>query len=417
MRSAPGEGARTSMRILFSSNSAWSATGYGNQTRLFLPRIQALGHEVAGHFWYGLEGGMLNMSDIPLYPKYRESYGNDIVASHAQHFKADIVITLIDAWVLTAKYPPPIRWVPWAPVDMFPLSPAVHRQLVRAFQPLCYSRFGEQCMREAGLSPLYIPHGTDTSVFCDGDRAAARAALGWPDDAFVVGMVAANKGYPSRKCFPEQLKAFAHFARRHTDALLYLHTDKTTESTGLNLQELADLLGIADRVRWSDHYRSIIGGYTDADMATIYRAVDVLSSVSMGEGFGIPILESQACGTPVIVGGWTAMSELCLGGWKIPAPGMAVGDYGWIPQEAYTPLAANQYVPMIGHVLAAYEDAYNRARDVDHADLAAKASVYDADRVAREYWQPALDSIAARMSGAVALEETMDRMVERRVTA
>lgn len=404
------------MRILFSSNGPHVHTGYGNQTKLMVPRLQALGHDLAVHAWFGLQGGMLAMGDIPLYPGYRDPYGNDVVAAHAQHFKADIVITLIDAWVLTAEYPAPIRWCPWLPVDMFPLSPAVHRQLARAFQPIVYSRFGEQMLRDAGLSPLYVPHGVDTAVFCDGDRAAAREAVGWPADAFVIGMVAANKGYPSRKAFPEQLKAFAHFARRHTDALLYLHTDKTTGSTGLNLQELCELLGIADKVRWPDNY-GFIAGYPDDRMAQLYCAMDVLSSASMGEGFGIPVVEAQACGTPVVVGDWTAMSELCLGGWKIPAPGMPVGEYGWIPQEAYTPLAANQYVPMIGHILAAYEDAYNRARDVNHADLATKASVYDADRVAREYWQPALEHIAARMSGAATLETTMERMVEKRVTA
>ena len=36
-------------------------------------------------------------------------------------------------------------------------------------------------------------------------------------------------------------------------------------------------------------------------MAGWYRSLDVLSACSYGEGFGLPILEAQACGSPAIV--------------------------------------------------------------------------------------------------------------------
>ena len=49
-------------------------------------------------------------------------------------------------------------------------------------------------------------------------------------------------------------------------------------------------------------------------MAHIYRAADVLLATSVGEGFGVPILEAQACGTPVIIGNWTAMEDLLFDG-------------------------------------------------------------------------------------------------------
>ena len=46
----------------------------------------------------------------------------------------------------------------------------------------------------------------------------------FPKDAFVVGMVAANKGAPSRKAFSQALLAFSRFAKAHDNAFLYLHT-------------------------------------------------------------------------------------------------------------------------------------------------------------------------------------------------
>lgn len=42
-----------------------------------------------------------------------------------------------------------------------------------------------------------------------------------------------------------------------------------------------------------------------------------MSEYQLGEGFGIPIIEAQAAGCPVIVTDCTAMTELCLSGWLI----------------------------------------------------------------------------------------------------
>ena len=54
-------------------------------------------------------------------------------------------------------------------------------------------------------------------------------------------------------------------------------------------------------------------------MVLIYRATDVLLNPSLGEGFGIPIMEAQSCGTPVIANDWTSMTELVerAGGWLV----------------------------------------------------------------------------------------------------
>ena len=43
----------------------------------------------------------------------------------------------------------------------------------------------------------------------------------------------------------------------------------------------------------------------------------MLLNASMGEGFGLTVLEAQACGVPAIVTDFTAMSEVCGAGWKV----------------------------------------------------------------------------------------------------
>jgi hypothetical protein len=69
------------------------------------------------------------------------------------------------------------------------------------------SRFGETQLRNAGLDPLYAPHAVDCDIYRPYDKAK-RGELNLPADAFIVGVVAANKGNPSRKCFPEIFRAF-----------------------------------------------------------------------------------------------------------------------------------------------------------------------------------------------------------------
>lgn len=379
------------MRIMWLSNAPWSNTGYGNQTRTFVPRLKSLlGHQMAVTAFYGLEGSILQLGDTPVYPKGHTPYGNDVLAAHSAHFEADVTLTLLDVWVLEPKLFGRARFVPWFPIDQEPLPRLVREKLAAAYQPIVFSRFGERMCADAGIETRYVPHGVDTKVYSPGDKKAAREKAQLPQDRFIVGMVAANKGNPSRKCFAQQMEAFARFHRRHPDALLYLHTTKSQngEHGGVNLVELAERLGITDAVEFSDQY-ALLTGYPDTAMATLYRSFDVLMNVSMGEGFGIPILEAQASGCPVIVGDWTSMSELCFGGWKV-----AKED----AEPFWTPLAAYQYVPRIG----AIDEALTAAFAVGHIDhfgreARQRAEKYDADVVTRDYWAPVLDELAERI--------------------
>lgn len=49
---------------------------------------------------------------------------------------------------------------------------------------------------------------------------------------------------------------------------------------------------------------------TDTEMPLLYNSADVLVYTSLYEGFGLPILEAMACGTPVITSDLSAMKEI-----------------------------------------------------------------------------------------------------------
>ncbi len=355
---------------------------------LFVPRIQTLGHKVAITAFWGLEGGVLSWNGIPVYGRGYHPYGMDVISAHAASYGADVVITLIDAWVIEpAMFAPGMRWVAWYPVDHEPLPPPVRDKIARAWRRVVYSRFGERMTRDAGLDCIYIPHGVDTGVFRPGDHSEAREKLGWPADRYVIGMVAANKGNPSRKAWPAHLEAFAEFRRRHDDAMLYLHTTAGEQAQGVDIPRLLDALGLRYGypgrcdprdidVLVCDQYQNLVG-YPDDYMVAAYNAMDVHMLASMGEGFGIPILEAQACGTPVIVGDWTSMTELCFAGWSVPREEA---------ERFWTPLGAWQFLPRIGAIVDALESAYRARGDEGYRQRARDGLTYRKTPRSRSRW-------------------------------
>ncbi len=90
---------------------------------------------------------------------------------------------------------------------------------------------------------------------------------------------------------------------------IYLHTELNSHG-GYHLTTVLKMLGIDNITRTADEYRYFAGGYSDIAMAKMYNACDVTMACTYSEGFGMPINESMACGTPVVAGNYTSMTEL-----------------------------------------------------------------------------------------------------------
>ena len=383
------------MHIFWWSNAPWAHTGYGIQTNLFWWRIQKLGYKVTLGANYGLSGSPLNIEEhgevSRVYPNGYTPHGNDIIAPHAKYLKADIVIVLYDPWVFAPQVTSQFRWCPLMPIDHDPAPPAVTRAIESAWQPIAYSRFGFEKLKEAGFDPRYVPHAVDTKVYVPKERQEARKALKLPDCDldFMAVMVAANKGAPSRKAFPETFWAWRDFVEKHPKSLLFVHTHAGTEMAGLDLVEMLKELHMPERaVLFCDPYWNIVG-YPSSYMVNLYNAADVLLNPSYGEGFGLPILEAQSCGTPVIVNDCTSMPELCFAGWK-------TGN-----QPFYTPQGSWQFVPKIADITDALEEAYEKKNyDKLRRDAIKGAAEYDVDLVTEKYWKPVLAEMAKEIESA-----------------
>src|SRR6185312_11343510 len=105
------------IKVLWHSNAPWSPSGYGQQTALWVPRIAAMGHEVAISAFYGHEGAPGEWQGHQIFSRGQHPYGGDIVGMHARAFDADLVITLMDLWALPVDTLKDFKTAAWMPID------------------------------------------------------------------------------------------------------------------------------------------------------------------------------------------------------------------------------------------------------------------------------------------------------------
>ena len=387
--------------MLYSSNAFWATSGYGVQGRSLLPRLAALpefgGRDAIAQFaWWGLQGGMHQVDGFRIYPAGMEPYGNDVIAAHTRDFDANLVVSLIDVWVMqdTANKVKPALWLPWTPIDHDPIPEAVLNSLQGAHTTLAYAKWGAEMLTKAGVKNHYIPHGIETDVYkvlpdVGKVKAFKRDAMK-AEDGFLSVMVAANKGYPDRKAFQVQIRAWANFARDKPEARLYIHTEPTPMYGGLDLPQLLSRLGIVDKVIFPERY-AYFRGFPPEFLAMVYNSADVLLANSMSEGFGIPIIEAQACGTPVITTDFSAMPELVRWGYKIePA------DMFWTPMNSWQAWPDHHGITeALNELYAQWHDNQRGWSMAQRLRTSAEIhSEYGWDSIVNDYWRPFVAQLA-----------------------
>jgi glycosyltransferase involved in cell wall biosynthesis len=144
-----------------------------------------------------------------------------------------------------------------------------------------------QLIDENGYPPHHltsVPTGIDITRFAPGDRAAARAALDLPKDAFIVGIVATLRSWKGHHYLVE---AFARL-KDPTARLLIVGDGPMREVLARQVAEH----GIKDRVSMPGNQE---------DVVPWLRAMDVFVLPSYAnEGVPQAILQAMACGLPVV---------------------------------------------------------------------------------------------------------------------
>jgi len=377
------------MRILWHSNAPWAGSGYGVQTDLFTRALLARGHEVIIAANYGLQGAVINAGGIPVLPTGLTEWSDDVLPFDWRHFTPDATVVLFDSWVYPEEMIQQVPLTMWAPVDHNPIPPLVAQKLRAMRHVWAMSRFGEKMMRSAAVDNVgYVPHGVDTVGYAPGDRAEARRRLNVPDSTYLAVSVAANKGFPTRKGLDRLLKAWALFVRERPDSLLYLHTLPLGATGGLDLYNVLETYGLTTKqVVFPDVYLFQRGRYQKEFLNTLYNAADVHVLPSAGEGFGVPIVEAQAAGCPVVVTDFTAMTELGEVGYRIP--------FDPVDDMIYTLQYSEQAAPAVREIIKGLAWGYEHRGDMALRGRAREFALqYDVQRVTDTYMLPALKQIA-----------------------
>ena len=190
----------------------------------------------------------------------------------ARHFNKPLTITARGSDInLVAHHTIPRRLMLWASR--------------RASASIVVSSALKHAMRNIGMAPtcvLVMPNGVDARRFHLRPQHAARAELGWPDAPTLlsVGNLVENKGHHL------VIEALTHMPQFR----LVIAGDGPQRRA---LETLVARSNLASRVQF-------MGSVDQAQLATCYCAADVLVLASSREGWPNVLLESMACGTPVV---------------------------------------------------------------------------------------------------------------------
>lgn len=167
------------------------------------------------------------------------------------------------------------------------------------------SEYTRACLVQRGITPGRIhvfPLDYDRDVFHPArvDGRAIRREIGIPENASMLFHVSSGE---KRKNFRGILAAFSLLARETPDLYLVKAGRDLKAGNAPLAESQAREFGIADRVRF-------LGAVDDRRLAGLYNAADCMVFPSLAEGFGLPVLEAQGCGCPVVTSNVTAMTEV-----------------------------------------------------------------------------------------------------------
>lgn len=179
---------------------------------------------------------------------------------------------------------------------------------------LAYGRWASEVLGTIRKPIPYLPHGLDLDQwnYRLSQRAAARAEeiLQAKPGEIVIGCVATNQ---RRKDLGLYFATLRELRNRGHKVRGWLHTDRMVREW--SVPQLVEDFGLGKKV-------TVTLTLEDWELAACYALCGCTIAPGLGEGFGYPIVESLACGTPVVHGDFAGGAELVpVNAWRFPMRG------------------------------------------------------------------------------------------------
>jgi len=317
--------------FLMCSDLPYLGTGFGEVSRNILRNIgdiydchqiawQKFGETIVFEKWKLHAGGP---------DQYVHNYGSESIPWFLKtHPNTAAMMTLQDIHCfdyMKSKLPRGSRppWIAYFPVDTHDFKKEWVDILRESEFPTTYSKFGHRLLRDKfKVDTHFVYHGIDTNVWRPlvndlADRSKIRRVLVMTNehgekiplhDKFVVGMIGRLN---PRKMLHIWLGIFAEFAKDKDDVIAYWHCDPQDPmaSDGLGvLAQWIESLGIQDKFCHTNGYKWWAPMPINI-LVLIANMFDVHLYPTGGEGFGLTIAETMACGVPNLVTDYTTGPE------------------------------------------------------------------------------------------------------------
>lgn len=260
--------------------------------------------------------GTAEVHDVRLYwSNGQDEHGTKRLAELLACLQPDLVLLhgeighfVVSVSVLREWAGPVVGWFPVnfeRETNPYPWSSV----LGRCDRVMALSEFGRRQLRRECAEVELVSLGVNLDLYrpvAASDRWALRAQLGWATHGFVFLYVGRNN---ARKGVEFALEAFRIYCATDpgaaNESYLYFHTELDRR-----LAELVHAGGLTRRVWFTTGYDVFTNPLPEHELARIYQASDVLVLTSSSEGFGMPLLEAQAFGLPIIATNNSAIPEV-----------------------------------------------------------------------------------------------------------
>jgi glycosyltransferase involved in cell wall biosynthesis len=324
-------------KILVLGDHPLSPSGVGTQTKYFIEALLK-----TGRYSFICLGGAISHKDYtpqkvePYGEDWRifpiDSYGNaEILRSIIQKEKPDVLWFMTDPrfygwlWEIENEIRTNMPMVYYHVWDNFP-APVFNGVFYRSTdEVVCISKVTHEILKDVapGVSSRYLPHAVDPESFHPFVSPEEKVMVEQVRENITVGSSNDLKNkdkkvffWNSRNARRKQSGTLVWWFKQFLDivgqdqACLLMHTD-ARDPHGTDLPHIIEHLGANDgQVLLSTNKIDAL------QLAGLYNAADFTVSISDAEGFGLSMLESLSCGTPIIATMTGGMQEQVTDGKK-----------------------------------------------------------------------------------------------------